>query len=222
MQELPSIVFEDDFILVFEKPSGMPSQAKPQSSSVSVESWLEGQSKNSFKGLVHRLDQVVSGLMIAAKESMIAASLTQQLRSKTLERQYLCWVLGSTPATHRLEHWLGRNRKLKMATIEPKNSPKSQHALLEYRKIKTSHWGKKEISLLEVRLETGRYHQIRCQLAHVGFPVLGDRKYGGDLKKHGRFSLGRPALHSALLRLQHPVTHETLEFQSNLPDALDL
>lgn len=166
---------------------------------------------NVYLGVVSRLDAVVSGVVLLARTSKAAARLTEAFRSRTVDKSYLAVVSGvpdEEEAT--LEHYLRKDeRQQKMHTTHAE-MPDAKLAKLSYRVL----GNEKNTSLLEVKLETGRKHQIRVQLAKIGYPILGDRKYGSVMA----FPVGI-ALHAYQLELEHPVRREPLNLQASLPPA---
>ncbi len=199
-----SIVFCDNHVLVAVKPPNVPSQADA-SGDPDMLSMLKAYVKaryqkpgEAYLGLLHRLDRPVGGLMAFARTSKAAARLSEQLRAHAMRRSYLCVVRGDAADAARLENLLDRD-----------DGP-PQQAALSYALLARA----EGLSLLRVELETGRKHQIRRQLSMAGLPVWGDARHGG----------GKPgeqiALWGTALRFTHPVTKESLAFQSTPPGAL--
>lgn len=221
MSETPqlSVLFEDNHLLVVNKPAGLATMGVgPGEESL----WERGREYlkrkyakpgNVFLGVVSRLDSAVSGVIVLARTSKAAARLSEQFREGTAEKTYLAIVSGklSPPASGRLEHWMDKDESRQKMVISPVPKPGWKQALLEFRRITSladNHW------LLEVRLLTGRKHQIRAQLAAAGWPICGDRKYGSKQA----FPSGI-ALHSYSLSLTHPTQKNRVNWSAPPPKA---
>jgi 23S rRNA pseudouridine1911/1915/1917 synthase len=165
---------------------------------------------NVYLGVVSRLDASVGGVLVLARTSKAADRLTKQFQSGGVEKLY--WALvekDPNPPEAELAHWLAKNdKKMRMEAVAPR-SRGAQHARLTYRTVGKQRLG----TLLEVRLHTGRKHQIRLQLAEIGCPILGDRKYGS----RKAFAGDGIALHCVRLAVEHPTTKKQLEFQAPPP-----
>lgn len=163
---------------------------------------------------VHRLDIGTSGLMILAKHPHAQESLTKQLHTNSFQREYWAVTQGVlSPSQGTLTHPIHQLEGEIKRIVHPQGKPATTH----YTRL--AHWVGKDsvpLSLAELRLETGRTHQIRVHLAHQGNPLVGDSLYGGD-SVLGEMEWTRPALHSRRLSFQHPITHQTLEFVAPLP-----
>jgi 23S rRNA pseudouridine1911/1915/1917 synthase len=164
-------------------------------------------------GIVHRLDRGTSGLLLVARTAAAHAGLTEQIAAHAVEREYLALVAGHVPeATGRIEAPIGRDpqRPTLMAV-----TPDGREAATDY-EVRERFSAPEPSSLLAVRLETGRTHQIRVHLAAIGHPVVGDKPYAGPPIAGAT----RPFLHSARVSFSHPVTGEWLAFESPLPEDL--
>ena len=209
----PEIIFEDSHLLIIVKPPNMPAQGDPSGDpdllSVMKEYLREKYHKpgGAYLGLVHRLDRPVGGLMALAKTSKAAARLSEQVRTKTMERQYLTVVRGDAPDGGQLSDFLIKYAGTNTVHVVPKDRKGAKEARLSYACL-----GRKEgMSLLKVRLYTGRSHQIRVQLTHAGYPLFGDARYG-----HGKPGQ-QIALWGAFLSLDHPTQKERLHFSALPP-----
>ena len=237
-----AVVFEDDELIVLDKPAGLvvhPAAGNWTGTLVNAliahcGDSLSGVGGEKRPGIVHRLDKNTSGLLVVAKtdraHQMLAAQFADHGRTGPLRRGYLALVWGA-PSRPRgtVEAPIGRHPKSrdKMA-VRTGGRPAITHWQVLERYAGTD--GKPVASLLACRLETGRTHQIRVHLAHIGHPLLGDAVYGtGFRTKAGRLpeqaraalgALGRQALHAYLLAVQSPATGETAEFRSELPADL--
>ncbi len=161
-----------------------------------------------FAGIVHRLDAPVAGVVVLARTSKAASRLSEQFRQGTVEKVYLAVVQGRPPrASDRLVHHLARQGQ--SSRLVSAGTQGSQEARLSYRLIDC----RDDTSLLSIRLETGRRHQIRLQLAAVGCPILGDRRYGAEQA----MADGRIALMAQRLRFSHPTLKKEMRFESPAP-----
>src|SRR5215467_15854720 len=237
-----NIVYEDDSIVVIDKPKGLvvhPAAGHASGTLVNAliahcGASLSGIGGVRRPGIVHRLDKDTTGLMVVAKTDRAHASLTRQFadhgRTGAMRRGYLAFVWG-TPDRPRgtVDKPLGRHphARDKMAVRAD-----GREAITHWQKLETFAGadGKAVASLLACELETGRTHQIRVHLAHIGHPLMGDQVYGPGFKtKAARLpksaadslvALGRQALHAYLLVIEHPTTGEVLEFRTELPADL--
>lgn len=177
------IIFEDKDILVCYKPAGLATQsARPgQMDMVSeLRNYLaKTGGKNPYIGMVHRLDQPVEGLLVFGKTKQATAELTKQLTSNTLNKTYWAVVCGKPADTEgNFVDYLKKDNATSRAEITTKVDKDTKEARLSYRCLETVEVEGKEISLMEISIETGRFHQIRAQMAHHNLPLLGDGKYG--------------------------------------------
>lgn len=225
------IIYEDAHILVAHKPAGLATQSAKvgQPDMVSeLKNYLAGQQskqKNNqmnnskkaatpYLGIIHRLDQPVEGLLVFAKTKAAAGKLTAQLAGGTLNKQYYALVCGKpTEEAGELVDYLSKEGNL--AKISNVQAQEAKKAVLQYQTLSvTQSEDNQDISLLDIHIDTGRFHQIRAQLAHAGWPILGDSKYGSeqsvDVSK--KFKIRNVALYAYRLELKHPVTGEKLEF----------
>jgi len=213
------VVYEDADLLVVEKDAGIgcePSKLAMKPSIVSIiNAYLKRKYphlKHHYLGLVHRLDQDTSGLMVYTK-TKDANKITDQFKRHTIKRRYRAVVEGRIPDDEaRIESFLKKSdllkggRKVTMATPEA-----GRVAITDFRVIERYD----KATLVELSLNTGRTHQIRVQMASIGFPVMGDRVYGN---KESKFP--RQALHASYLKFHHPITGLKMEFSSELPKDL--
>jgi 23S rRNA pseudouridine1911/1915/1917 synthase len=231
------VVFEDDHLIILDKPAGLvvhPGAGHPSGTLVNALLARCGDSLSGIggvrrPGIVHRLDKDTSGLLVVAKHDRahqgLSALFSDHGRSGSLQREYLAIVWGQPERSDgTIEAPIGRH---------PQHRPKM--AVVGSGRIAVTHWRRlesfaKKASLIECRLETGRTHQIRVHLAHIGHPLLGDSVYGGGFKTKSALlreaarrqlvALNRQALHAALLGFDHPVTGKRLYFESPLPADL--
>ena len=206
--------FEDDTLIVIEKPANLLSVATEKGGDQTAHSLLNnhvrrgGDRSRDRVWIVHRLDRETSGLMVFAKTP--GAKETLQQRWEQTEKLYLAIVEGAPPAAEGiLESDLDESHPGRVFSAPP--GERTRHAVTRYRVIKQ----RAKLTLVELTLETGRRNQIRVQLADAGCPVIGDEKYGA-----GTNPARRLGLHAARLRITHPVTRENMNFESPLPREL--
>lgn len=208
-----NVVYEDDSFQVIDKPAPMPSAPSTKQGTPTLENALFahlGCPENFVYRPVNRLDKGTSGLMIVARDAHAQHLLQRLLHTGDFVREYLAVVDGCPPQDEGVID--APIAKADGATVRREVRPDGREARTFYRVIR-----KGERSLVRLRLDTGRTHQIRVHMAHLGCPVTGDFLYGTELPDElpGRF-----ALHSAMIRLRHPFTGEWLELSSDLPEAL--
>lgn len=209
-----NIQYEDKELLVVYKPVGLATQSARVTSPDLVSS-VTRHLKGAPVYVVHRLDQPVEGLLVLAKTKQAAAGLSKQLQAGTLNKQYYALVYRGAeelPKEGILADYLWKNPQTQKAEIVAQASGKGKQAKLHYRVMT----GKDDIALLDVRIETGRFHQIRAQLAHAGFPILGDQKYGTQTSMERSEELGikNVSLFAYALTFTHPKTGKQMEFQA--------
>jgi len=214
-----SIIYEDDDLLVIDKPAGLivhPAPGHPSHTLVNAIlshfPHLADISDSPRPGIVHRLDKDTSGVMLVAKNNKSQLNLAEQFRTHSVAKAYLVLVKGHlTPEDGIIEAPLGRdprNRKRMAVVAETRGKEAStQYHVVEYIN---------NCTLLEVRPQTGRTHQIRVHLSAIGFPVVGDGTYGAKSPY-----LSRQFLHASYLGFKHPSTGESVEFTSQLPPDLE-
>lgn len=220
------IVFEDESILIVNKPAGLVVHPAVGNWNGTLLNALLNHDPNletlPRAGIVHRLDKETSGLLMIAKTLQAHNSLTQQLQDRSITREYLAITRGRMTAGGTVDEPIGRHP-----------TERKRYAVRENGKVAVTHYrvGQRftRHTLVQVKLETGRTHQIRVHMAHIRFPLLGDQVYGGRfqmppdcserLEKELR-SFKRQALHAAKLGLQHPLTDEYLEWEQPMPDDM--
>ncbi len=212
-----NIIYEDDDLLVVDKPAGLavhPAPGHPDHTLVNaVLSYLPGLAEISDSlrpGIVHRLDKDASGLMLVAKNNTAQLNLINQFKAHSVVKAYLVLVKGRlTPEDGIIEATIGRdprNRK-RMAVVTEGRAARTQYHVIRYMG---------DYTLLEVRTETGRTHQIRVHLSAIGYPVVGDAVYGVKSA-----FLSRQFIHACRLGFHLPSTSEYVEFTSELPSDLE-
>lgn len=209
------VLYEDNHLLAVVKPAGIPTMGvgdERTSALALARAYIKqkyDKPGNVYLGIVSRLDAPVSGVLVLARTSKAAARLTEQFRSRTVEKTYWAIVEGRVePPEGTLTDWLAHDERHRRMHVATAGAPGALQATLSYRQL--SRLGKN--SWLEVALETGRKHQIRLQLANLGHPVVGDRKYGSRTE----LPVGI-ALLARRLVIEHPVQHNPLEFVAPPP-----
>ena len=211
------ILYEDNHIIVVVKPAGIPVQADKSQDldmlTVIKEYIKEKYNKpgNVYLGLVHRLDRMVGGVMVFAKTSKAASRISEYIRNKNVKKKYLAIVNGKIEVdgkSHVLKNYLLKNERLNLSKVVDGMKKNAKEASLEYIALKNFMYSKKEYTLVDVNLHTGRHHQIRVQFANISHPLYGDQKYGQKINKVGQ----NVGLWSYYLSFFHPTKDEYLEF----------
>jgi len=212
------ILYEDDDVVVINKPKGMVVHPAPGNASNTLVNallahceHLSGIGGKIRPGIVHRLDKDTSGVLVVAKNDLAHLSLAKQIKEKTAERRYVAIVHGNVKQDEGIiSTWLGRHpvHRKKMAVLP---DGKGKPAVTHYRVLER--FG--DYTLIEARLETGRTHQIRVHMAYLGHPVAGDEVYG---PKKPSFGLQGQALHSIELSFRHPRTGNLITCRAPLPE----
>lgn len=212
----PRIIFEDNHLLVVEKPVNIPVQGDNTNDSDML-SILKQDLKERYNkpgevylGLVHRLDRPVGGIMVFAKTSKAASRLSDQVRTRTFKKIYLAIVRGIPPKPKcTLRDYLLKDSSTNMVSVVSENTIDAKEAILDYEVLKST----KSLSLLRVQLHTGRSHQIRVQLSHAGYTLYGDQRYGVDVNKPGQ----QIALWANSITFIHPTKKEEMTLTCDVP-----
>lgn len=244
-EDLPlTIVYEDDDLIVIDKPAGLVVHPAAGHASGTLVNALIAHCGDSLSGIggvrrpgiVHRLDKDTSGLLVIAKNDAAHQGLSEQFKSHgrdgRLFRSYLAFAWGRLPLPKgSIDARLGRSQanRTKIAVVRGE-AGRSATTHYEVMKVFPGERATGDVSLLRLVLETGRTHQIRVHLAHIGHPVLGDAVYGSGFKtrletlaeaaRAEAKSLGRQALHAEALHFEHPISGKKLKFFSDLPEDL--
>ena len=228
------IIYEDNDILVVNKP---PNQVVHPGHGNYSGTLLNGliyhnenlpENRDGRPGLVHRIDKDTSGLLVVAKSDIALTKLSEQFFHKTIDRKYLAIVWGTPlPEQGTIDKYLSRDKKNRMIMSVPVDDDIGKRAITHYKVVEKLGY----VSLVECELETGRTHQIRAHMKHIGNPIFNDQRYGGDkilkgtiFNKYKQFVencfklLPRQALHAKTLSFNHPRTNERLAFETELPN----
>ena len=228
------IIYEDNDILVVNKPPNQVVQPGHGNYSGTLLNGLIYHNENlpenrdGRPGLVHRIDKDTSGLLVVAKSDTALTKLSEQFFYKTIDRKYLAIVWGTpSPEQGTIDKYLSRDKKNRMIMSVPVNEDIGKRAITHYKVVEKLGY----VSLVECELETGRTHQIRAHMKHIGNPIFNDERYGGDkilkgtiFNKYKQFVencfrlLPRQALHAKTLSFNHPRTNERLAFETELPN----
>jgi 23S rRNA pseudouridine1911/1915/1917 synthase len=230
------IVYEDDQLLVINKPAGMvvhPGHGNYSGTLVNALAYhFENLPMNSSErpGLVHRIDKDTTGLLVVAKTEHAMAYLTKQFAEKTSEREYVALVWGNIEEDEgTVEGNIGRHDTNRMRMAVHESDEKGKPAVTHYKVLERFGY----VTLVSCQLETGRTHQIRVHMKHIGHTLFNDERYGGDsilkgttFTKYKQFVdncfkvLPRQALHAKTLGFEHPITKEFLRFDTPIPQDL--
>jgi 23S rRNA pseudouridine1911/1915/1917 synthase len=209
------VMFEDEYLLVVDKPAGVVVHPAPGHRGATLAQALAGRAAGGADpdrpGIVHRLDRDTSGLMVVARSAAVHAALQRMLRAREIRREYLALVAGHPDAeSGTIDAPIGRDRQQR--TVVSTRTDRPRPAVTHFVVLERLH----RTALLRVRLETGRTHQIRAHLSAIDHPVCGDRRYGGGGCGR-RLGLERQFLHSAKLMFSHPMTGEIVLCESKPP-----
>ncbi len=233
-----NIIYEDDALLIVNKPTGMvvhPGCGNVTGTLLNALAWhfkekqLDTNGLNRI-GLVHRIDKDTTGLVVIAKTATAMTNLAAQFKKHTVHRRYIALAWGDFDENEGtvIAH-IGRNLRFRKIMDAFRDGDYGKEAITHYKVLERFNY----VTLLELRLETGRTHQIRVHMKHIGHPLFNDSTYGGDrivkgtvFSKYKQFIdncfgiLQRQALHAKEIGFTHPVTGEWMQFESNLPDDM--
>lgn len=213
---MADIIYEDNHLLIVSKCSGeivQGDKTKDKSLIDSLKLYIKekyNKPGNVFLGLVNRLDRPVSGLVVFAKTSKSLTRMNELFRKSQIEKVYWAIVTNKPPRKEdTLKNWIVKNEKQNKSYLVDKNTPGAKEAILTYRYMSST----EKYHLLEIKLKTGRHHQIRCQLANIGCHIKGDLKYGAPRSnKNGGISLL-----SRYISFEHPTKKELISLSSPFP-----
>jgi 23S rRNA pseudouridine1911/1915/1917 synthase len=211
------VLFEDNHCLAVDKPAGLLTMGDSSGQPTLVDAARDylkrkyNKPGNVFVGVVHRLDRPVSGVVLFARTSKGASRLSEQFRLRTVEKTYHALVEGNvSPSDGILRDRLVKDRARNVVAVVDEDDDDGQDCVLAYRRLRKSG----RLTLVEIRPETGRSHQIRVQLSNHGWPIAGDKKYGSKIQVDGFIGL-----HAASLTFQHPTSKETITVSADVPRA---
>ncbi len=201
------ILFEDKDILICRKPAGVATQTKrlgQQDMESLLKNYRAKKGEPPYIGIVHRLDQPVEGIMVFAKNQQAAAHLSKQIRDRVIGKHYYAVSANAPKASEGvLENYLLTDKKSNLTQVVASTANGAKSAKLEYKVVET----KEDKTLFDIKLHTGRQHQIRVQMAHVGCPLVGDSKYGKAVDRE------QLALCSYKLEFEHPTKKIPMKFE---------
>lgn len=222
----PKIIFEDDSFFVVEKPSGwITDSSNTTTNQPVIQKWISQNYKfeiNDFEhrnGIVHRLDKETSGLLLIAKTKTAFEELQRQFKEREVSKTYIALVHGKVEPTEGvINEPVGRLpwRRDRFGVMAG-----GREAITEYEALSHMLYGKEQLTLLQLKPKTGRTHQIRIHLKHLGFPIVADEFYAGrKTARHDRKWCGRLFLHAGGITFLHPVTKKIVTFNADLTEDL--
>lgn len=209
-KKMINVIYEDNHILVVEKPINIPVQAddsKDKDLLTILKEYIKNKYNkqgNVYLGLVHRLDRPVAGVMIFAKTSKAASRLSEKIKKNEIRKTYAAVVIGKIEGNGHYEDYLLKNNKTNTTIVDRSG----KLAILDFEKKYTV----ENLSLVEINLKTGRSHQIRVQFSSRNYPLYGDQRYNKNAKPGEQI-----ALFAKKISFEHPVTHEMMNFELELP-----
>ncbi|MFT4066846.1 RluA family pseudouridine synthase [Paraburkholderia sp.] len=223
------VVYEDDTLVVINKPAGMVVHPAAGNWSGTVLNGLlhrygEAAAGLPRAGIVHRLDKETSGLMVVARTLEAQTDLVRQLQARTVKRRYLALVWGNMPDEGTIDAPIGRDprERTRMAVV---TGAAGKPARTHFRRVRAAIWQRQPVTAIHCDLETGRTHQIRVHCAHIGHPLLGDPVYGRARGKRSVTPLpggfARQALHAWRLGLIHPETGRSMQWRADVPADIE-
>jgi len=206
------IVYEDDFLIVIDKPAGLLTISAGNENELTafkiLSDYVKIKNKNSKIFIVHRLDKLTSGLLVFAKSEIIKNKLQNNWNNVVTNRKYSVIIEGKIEKPKGvLKNWLKESKALKMFVVETPDAY-SKQAITNYELVMQNEY----YSMLSVELDTGRKNQIRVQFANIGHPVIGDKKYGST-----KNPIKRIGLHAKMLEFIHPILNQKKYFESQVP-----
>ena len=221
-QELPlEILYEDNDIIVVNKPKGMvvhPGNGNPDGTLVNAlmahcKDSLSGIGGEIRPGIVHRLDKDTSGVIVAAKNDKAHITLSNQIKNHEVKKTYIALVRGIVKENHATINMpIGRSKKDRKKMAVEKDG---KEAITHFKVLKR--FPEDNVTLLEINIETGRTHQIRVHLSHIGYPIIGDEVYSNGKNKWG---IKGQVLHAKSLEFKHPITGKEMKIEAKLPEYL--
>lgn len=214
MEEKIKVIYEDEEMMVIDKPAGLVVTDEGRKNNETLEDWLSAkQNKLERHGIVHRLDKGTSGLLLVAKTKEALINLKKQFKNREVKKKYLAMVCGDLPFEGDVNAPIIRS---KFGFTKFMVSPEGKKSLTLFKLVGKYEYNGKKYSLLDIDLKTGRTHQIRVHLSYLGWPLVGDRLYGGENIE----GLDRPFLHAYKISFKHPKTGKEMTFESKMPPDL--
>lgn len=207
------VIHENKGYIVINKAAGLISEQSPfeeLTAESQVQKHLQASKREPYIGVIHRLDRVTSGVLLFAKKKSVLVAFNELFSSRKVQKTYWA-IVHKKPAQNKetLTHYLFKNNFKKQAEIVPAHTKGAQKCLLSYRVLEQNNLG----YLLEIKPKTGRFHQIRAQLAHIGLPIIGDEKYGSD-QKYAALSI---CLHARKLTYTPAESNESISYEAPAP-----
>ncbi|MFN8309816.1 MAG: RNA pseudouridine synthase [Chitinophagales bacterium] len=207
-------LYRDAFIAVVNKPCGLMVEddqyGHPSVMQELKKEWNAAQHKNFFLQNIHRLDRPVSGALALAFKPSIVKKWSHDFRTRNVEKHYFALVMNAPPQPKgKLQHWLWKNQREWCSVVKANPFPDAKPVELDY-EVKATVGA---TTLLDVHLHSGKYHQIRAQLAFIGCPIIGDEKYGSSVS----FAPGAIGLHAHTLEFKHPARGNRVEIKAAVP-----
>jgi len=215
LEALPplQVVHRDGWIIVVDKPAGLPSQAERGQRTHALDSQVQ-RGVDEAARLVHRLDKEASGLVLFSRRQRANAPLQAALAAGEIDRRYVAIVDGELRGEGHIRLRIGRHPSdPRLRSALPENAPAGQRAHSRYRTLAHAMWGNRPITAVELQLDTGRTHQLRVHLSAIGHTLVGDAAYDGP-------PFERLCLHAHTLTLPHPENQQELRLQAPLPEPL--
>ena len=213
------VIYEDDDIIAINKPKGMvvhPANGNPDGTLVNAlmaicKDSLSGIGGEIRPGIVHRLDKDTSGVIVVAKNDKAHINLSEQIKNHEVKKTYIALVRGIVKENHATINMpIGRSKKDRKKMAVEKDG---KEAITHFKVLER--YPKENVTLLEVQIETGRTHQIRVHLSHIGYPIIGDEVYSNGKNKWG---IKGQALHAKSLEFKHPITGKKMKLEAELPE----
>ena len=220
MEKKIKVIFEDEEVMVIDKPAGLVVTNEGKEVKESLENWLKKRYQISDircqlerGGIVHRLDKGTSGLLLVAKTKRAWEDLKRQFKDREVKKKYLAMICGDVPFEGEINVPIARSKFgfAKFGVV-----PEGKKSLTIFRLISKYQYEGKKYSLLEIDLKTGRTHQIRVHFSYLKWPLLGDKLYGGEILD----GFSRPFLHAAEIVFRHPVSGKMMLLKSELAEDL--
>lgn len=213
MEKKIKVIFEDEEMMVIDKPAGLVVTDEGRKNNETLESLLRNKSQLERGGIVHRLDKGTSGLLLVAKTKEALINLKKQFKNREVRKKYLAMVCGDLPFEGEINVPITRS---KFGFTKFGVNPEGKESLTLFKLISKYQYNGRKYSLLDIDLKTGRTHQIRVHFRYLGWPLVGDKLYGGEIIG----GLDRPFLHAYKISFKHPVSGEIMTFESELAEDL--